>query len=78
MDKVLLIMAVRICLDSALFYILDSKEKAQAVRHTYKLMSKAAETKRYITGQDQPVIFGGASCSPEPQPSYEYGSAVST
>lgn len=48
MDKVLLIIAVKICLDSALFYVLNSKEKAQAVRHTYKLMEESCETNRYI------------------------------
>lgn len=41
MDKVLLIMAVKICLDSALFYTLNSEEKAQAVKHTYKLVEES-------------------------------------
>lgn len=78
MDKALLIMTVKLCLDSALFYTLDSEEKAQAVRHTYKLMRKAVETKRYMIGKDQSVIIDTTSRSSEPQPSYEYGSAVST
>lgn len=41
MDKALLIRAVKLCLDSGLFYSLNSKEKAQAVRHTYKLMEES-------------------------------------
>lgn len=48
MNRVLLIIAVKICLDSTLFYALNSKEKAQAVRHTYKLMEESSETNGYI------------------------------